>query len=117
MSMVKRDGIFLEKILEEVIVAVDLIKGLDYPAFENNEMAKRAVCMTLINIGELAKGLSSDFRQSNTDIPWRSIIGLRDIAAHKYKSLRMDFVWEVATQDIPMLQNQIINILDANKAE
>ena len=63
--------------------------------------------MTLINIGELVKLLSFEFRQANPNIPWRSISGLRDVTAHGYQTLRMEDIWETVTTDIPFLQNQI----------
>lgn len=34
---------------------VDMLGELDFDSFDKNEMMKRAVCMTVINIGELVK--------------------------------------------------------------
>nr|WP_313340645.1 hypothetical protein [Sedimentibacter sp.] len=36
-----------------------------------DEKIKRAVSMTLINIGELVKNISEETKKSYTDIPWR----------------------------------------------
>ncbi|MCD8048695.1 MAG: hypothetical protein LUG52_03680 [Clostridia bacterium] len=64
--MQHRDITILKKILSEIDVASGFIKDVSLHDFEENEIIKRAVCMTVINIGELVKNLSDDFRESNT---------------------------------------------------
>ncbi len=78
-------------------------------------MKKRAVCMTVINIGELVKNLSDDFRSSNNHVPWKLIAGFRDIAAHKYGSLRMKDVYTTVMDDFPILKENINEILLKNE--
>ena len=79
--------------------------------FEQNEMLKRAVSMTVINIGELVKNLSEETRIAYTHIPWKAIAGFRDIAAHKYQTLRMADVYETVNTDFPSPKEQIEKIL------
>ena len=74
-------------------------------------MLMRAVGMTVINIGELVKNLSADCRRTYTHIPWKEIAGFRDIAAHKYQTLRMEDVYETVTADFPALRDEIRGIL------
>lgn len=49
--------------------------------------------MTVINIGEVIKNVTDDFRKSHPGVPWRAVAGMRDIAAHKYQTLRMEIVY------------------------
>ena len=63
--------------------------------------------MTLVNIGELVKNLSSDLTSTRRDIPWRGIAGMRDITAHKYQTLKMEDVYTTAVEDIPRLKGEI----------
>ena len=67
--------------------------------------------MTVINIGELVKNLSEETRAAYPHIPWKAIAGFRDIAAHKYQTLRMEDVYETAATDFPALREQIKDIL------
>ena len=113
--MVNRDYEVLNKILDETNVIIELIKGFDCAAFLLDERTKRAVSMTLINIGELVKLLSDDFKQANTVIPWRKVAGLRDVAAHGYQILRMEDIWSTATTDVPVLQETIIKMINSLK--
>ncbi|MCL1995683.1 MAG: DUF86 domain-containing protein [Defluviitaleaceae bacterium] len=110
--MDKRDKILLRKILDEANIIADLITGHDCDSFIADEKTKRAVCMTLINIGEMVKLVSDDLKRNNTSIPWRSIAGLRDITAHGYMTLRMEYVWETVRMDVPILVTKIQKLLD-----
>ena len=109
--MDKRDTVLLMKILAEANVIADLIKGYDCEAFIADEKTKRAVCMTLINIGELVKLISDKLKCDNSYIPWRSIAGLRDVTAHGYMTLRMEDIWETVRDDVVTLQEQIKKML------
>ena len=74
-------------------------------------MLKRVVCMTVINVGELVKKLTDDCRLSHPEVAWKDIAGFRDIAAHKYQTLRMEDVCETTVTDFPDLQLKITKIL------
>ncbi len=108
--MLHRDSIILSKIRSEIKIALDMISGRTFEDFDSNEMLKRAVCMTVINIGELVKSLSTDVRQQYKEIPWREIAGFRDIAAHKYQTLRMEDVYKTVIDDFPVLEDHLKRI-------
>lgn len=109
--MVHRDQIILQKVLSEIDIARDMMGDSTPEQFKQNEMLMRAVSMTVINIGELVKNLSDETRLAYPEIPWKAIAGFRDIAAHKYQTLRMDDVYETVATDFPTLKKQIEEIL------
>ena len=100
--MNKRDKTILTKITEEATALAQMIHGIDESAFLANEEKMRAVCMTLINVGELIKNLDNDFRQKHGQIPWKKMAGLRDVAAHGYFTIRMPDVWIYASMELPL---------------
>lgn len=110
--MQHRDKTILVKVLGEISVALDIIGANTFQEFDNNEMMKRAICMTVINIGELVKNLSDDIRREYNTVPWKSIAGFRDIAAHKYQTLKMIDVYKTVIEDFPILKNNIEGILE-----
>ena len=59
--------------------------------------------MSLLQIGELANHLTQDFTAAHTQIPWRRIIGLRNVVVHGYGQLDTEAVWATVTDDIPEL--------------
>lgn len=94
----------LKHMLEDADDILTFIADQDFESFKNNHMVRKAVCMSLINIGELTKSLSAVYRKEHTIIPWKNIAGLRDITAHKYHTLNLDVIWAVVTIEIPKLK-------------
>ena len=58
--------------------------GDDIDLFLRDRDYQRSICLALIQIGELAKGLTSEFREQENRIPWKQICGLRDVVVHTY---------------------------------
>jgi uncharacterized protein with HEPN domain len=85
--MKHRDSRVLEKILDEIEFLETATNGVTYEQFIDDEEKKRAVAMTLINIGETVRLLSDEFRDANPHIPYREITATRNVAAHGYQTL------------------------------
>jgi uncharacterized protein with HEPN domain len=100
------DRKILEKILEEIQYLEVSIKDMTFEKFDSDETLKRATAMTLINIGELARLLSEEFKENTKNIPFKEIIATRNIAAHGYKTLRFDDIFKTITTDIPDLKKK-----------
>ena len=113
--MNNRDKNVLLKLKEEAVVLQELTDGYDLQSFRGSEVLKRAVGMTLINIGELVHRLSEEIKQQNPAIPWRAITRQRNVAAHGYDSLDMESVWKTVTEDVPPFQVQIEKILQGEE--
>ena len=110
--MQHRDYITITKVLDEIKMAIHLLGDSSLEEFIDNEMPNRAIGMTVINIGELVKNLTDDFRVTYNSIPWKEISGFRDIAAHKYKTLDMKIVYNTVKFDIVELKKNIETILN-----
>lgn len=110
--MKHKDYIILTKILSEINIAFEMLDDANMPAFLSDEKLKRAVSMTVINIGELVKSVSEETRLAHKEVPWKAIAGIRDIAAHKYQTLRMEDVYNTVVMDFSDLKRQIKDIID-----
>ena len=109
--MQHRDKVILQKIISEIDVGVQMLGENSLEAFLQNEILKRAIGMTVINIGELIKNVTDEMRDLHPEVPWRQVAGFRDITAHKYQTLRMEDVYQVVEEDFPVLKEQINVIL------
>ncbi|MDR0445993.1 MAG: DUF86 domain-containing protein [Oscillospiraceae bacterium] len=109
--MNERDRSVLLHIAGEAVMIEQLIDGFSIDSFLADERTKRAVAMSLINIGELVKLLSFELRTANPRIPWKDIAGLRDVTAHGYKTLRMDDIWDTAKNEMPVLKKEVEEML------
>ena len=76
---------------------------------------KRAVGMTVINIGELVKNITQDTRIKYQNVQWKAIAGLRDIVAHRYQTLRMEYVYYTMKEDFKDLKEQLEYIINLEK--
>ena len=109
--MNERDANLLLYIRDEAEILLEMIDGYDFHDFLSDEVMKRAVSMTLINIGESVKKLSEGFKREKREIEWREIADLRNMAAHNYDGLHMGWVFGNVTEDIPKLLEQVKGIL------
>ena len=109
--MSNRDRQIINKILSEIHVLEELIKGLNLNGFLEDEKTKRACCMTLTNIDELVKNFTDEFKVSFDYVPWKAIAGMRDITAHKYQTLKMGDVWATIVNDVPTLKAELNRII------
>jgi uncharacterized protein with HEPN domain len=110
-----RDKTVLNKICSEIDVATEILGNTSLENFLTDETTKRAVAMTAINIGELVKSLTQELKEKNKNVAWKEAATLRNIAAHKYETLRMDQVYDTVKKDFPTLKSQIKKILDADE--
>lgn len=72
------------------------------------------VCMKLIAVGESIKNLDklTDRRLlvNYPQIPWREVMGMRDIIVHHYFEIDADVIYATVRESVPELLN-IINII------
>lgn len=115
--MQHRDKVILQKIISEIDIGTQLLGKNSLDDFLRNEMMKRAIAMTVINIGELVKNITDEIRISYPEIPWRQVAGFRDITAHKYQTLRMEDVYQAVVEDFPMLKRQLNAICEKETSE
>jgi len=78
--------------------------GENYDTFLSDGDYFDSVSMKIMQIGELAGGLSDKFRAETKDqMQWGAIRGMRNFFAHTYAAMDKKIVWDVAVQDIPGL--------------
>lgn len=87
----------------DVLEALDVYPTKSYEAFDDNRVLKNAVALPILQIGELAKKLSNEFKEQNDQISWREVVGMRNVIAHKYATVDAETLWETATKNIPEL--------------
>ncbi len=80
--------------------------GKDYNVFITDRAYFNSVAMCILQIGELANGLSEEYRESTKQhMPWGMIRGMRNWLAHAYNEIDESVIWETATNDIPKLMD------------
>lgn len=99
----RNDAALLWDMCEAARAVSQFVEGLGYARFEQDRMVRSAVERQLLIIGEAARQVSVAFRDEHPEIPWRAIIGLRNVLAHEYGEVLVDRLWLVVSRDIPQL--------------
>jgi uncharacterized protein with HEPN domain len=99
----EKDKAYLWDIREAAGDILAFVKGVKYAVFIKNRMIRFAVERQLLVIGEAASHISVQFREDHPEIPWRQMIGLRNVLAHEYGEIKVDRIWNAATVSVPEL--------------
>ncbi len=99
--------LYIEDILESIRKIERYIENLNYKEFEKNELIVDAVIRNLEIIGEASKNIPHNIRNKYTDIPWKRMIGLRNIATHEYFGIDLSIIWEIITVNLPETKPKI----------
>ena len=102
------DQAFLRDMLDATTRIARFISGKTGDDFEKDDLLRSAVERQIEIIGEAARRISPEFRESHSEIPWRPVIAQRHILAHEYGEVQHDLIWRVATVHVPALRVQLI---------
>ncbi len=102
--------LYLEDILGFCRKIERYINDLDKNLFEKEEVVVDAVLRNLELFGEASKKLPDDFKTLHSEIPWKKVIGLRNIVIHEYAEIDFDIIWDIITKNIPDTKRSIEKI-------
>jgi len=91
----------------------DFVCGMDFEAYQDNTVTKRAVERDFEIIGEALNRIhntDSDLLEKISE--HQRIIGFRNILIHGYDIVDEAIVWKAVTNHLPILLGEIKNILD-----
>ena len=98
-----RDEVLVADILRYARQAERAAAGLTAADLEANPDRQSMVLWPLIVLGEAAAHVSDAFRQAHPGIPWRRMVGLRNVLIHDYSGVDMAAVAEVVENHLPDL--------------
>lgn len=106
-----RDAAHLWDMLEAAREVETMLAGHDLASFLENRMLLRAIERSVEILGEAARRVSQPFRAAHSEVPWRLIIGQRNILAHEYGQIDHELLYKTAVEDIPALIGQLQALL------
>jgi len=87
------------------------MQGITEEYFHTSTEKQVQVVRRLEIIGETTKNLPDEFRRKHSDIPWKSIAGLRDVVIHQYFGINFNRIWETVVNLLPILKKQIEQLI------
>jgi uncharacterized protein with HEPN domain len=117
---VNRLSDYLEHISLAATQACTFVDGFDRVSFESDLRTQKAVVMSLFIIGEAATKIMErhpEFASRHSEIPWRSLRGMRNRIGHGYFDINLDVVWDTVKTALPELLRLLPAALaDANRS-
>ena len=102
-----RDIDRLQHIDECISHVMDFLQGKTFEEMKTDIMCYHAVVYNIMVIGEAANLLTKEFREEHSEVPWRSIVDMRNVLVHGYFTTSPLFIWETYTNDLVPLQTQV----------
>lgn len=106
------DRLLLEDMLEHARLACEAAHGRSRADLDSDPVF-RAACERFVEIvGEAASNVCEEFRAAHAEIPWRQIVGTRNILAHGYAQIDLDILWDIIAVNLPDLIAKLEEKLD-----
>ena len=101
--------------LQDILEAITHIqrystKGRE--TFDKDELVQSWCVRHLQIIGEAARALPEETRNSIPEIPWSNVIGMRHILVHNYFGIDTELVWNAIEKELPALKTAIESFLN-----
>lgn len=101
--------------LNDILQAINQInqyaQGVNLDEFKSGQLLIDGVNMNLMIIGEAARNVPDEVQKKYPQVDWRNIVGLRNVITHEYFRLNLDRIWNIVEVELPLLQQQVTEIL------
>jgi uncharacterized protein with HEPN domain len=89
-----------------MVTAIDdarsFIESLDLDDFQASKEKQYAVIRALEIIGEAAAQIPVEVRTAYLNVPWREIVGMRNVVIHHYFGVDETVIWRTVQEDLPL---------------
>ena len=88
-----------------------MLQGISESQFYQSFSLIDGVSFNFAILGEAAYKVSGEIRERHSEIPWGSIIGMRNILIHDYVKSNPKYMWDAVQKDLDPLCRQLEEIL------
>ncbi|MCL4466696.1 MAG: DUF86 domain-containing protein [Chloroflexi bacterium] len=106
----------VEDYLYDILTAISKIErymaGVTEGQFRQDSEKQDAVSRRLQIIGEAAKYIPRTLRVRHPEIPWKAIVGMRNILTHAYHDEDPGLLWRTVQTRLSSLEEAVQDLLD-----
>ncbi len=111
--MSKREvKLLLEDMLESLKKIRRYTNEISFEEFCSDDKTIDAVIRNFEIIGEAANRIPEEIKLDNPEIPWRSLVGLRNRIIHEYFGVDLEIIWDIIENDIEICHDWIETLLE-----
>lgn len=110
---IDRNAQRLFHLLEQAASVKRRIAGLTKEDFLADSDKSELIQYSLMIMGEAVRAMDEAFKAAHPEIPWRSIVGMRNFIVHEYDDIDYDEIWKSASQDLPALTPRLERIYNS----
>ncbi|MBI2928864.1 MAG: DUF86 domain-containing protein [Verrucomicrobia bacterium] len=106
----------MRKRLEDILDAITELepeRSQDRESYDADKKTRVFVLHYIQIIGEAVRRIDPAWLGSHPTVPWRRIVGTRNILVHDYGGVDYAILWQILQEDIPVLKTEIQKILAA----
>ena len=115
MKQTRRFDVYLEDILLSISRIYEYIGEMEFAEFKRNYLVVDAVVRNFEIIGEASKNVPENIRHKYPFIPWKKMIGLRNLITHEYFGIDYEMIWTITKENLPQNKADIQIILEAER--
>jgi len=106
-----RDRVRLQHLANALNSAIRFARGRERDDLDTDEMLLFALVRAIEIAGEAASQVTAKTRTQLPDLPWASIIGMRNRLVHAYFDINRDILWTTVAEAAPPLAERSKNVL------
>lgn len=110
--MSPRDSVYVGHMIDMARKAVAKTTGVTRDIYDRDEHLRLALTHRVQVVGEAGRHVSRECCDEHPEIPWQEIVGMRHKVVHDYLGVDEDIVWQVVTEDLPLLIASLEKLLD-----
>lgn len=108
--MRKDDAIRLRHMLDASMEILSFVQGIERSSLDTDRKLSLALIRSVEVVGEAASKISQECREEFPNMPWASMVAMRNRLIHAYFEIDLDVLWETITEDIPSLVAELEKI-------
>ncbi|MFQ5974756.1 MAG: DUF86 domain-containing protein [Candidatus Hydrothermarchaeales archaeon] len=113
--MLKADQVRMQHMLDSAREALLFVQNKSRSSLDSDRKLTLALVKSIEIIGEAASNVSIECHGDYSNVPWKSIISMRNRLIHAYFDIDLDILWSTVTEDLPPLIEELEKIVETSE--
>ena len=108
----ERDRVHLLRMRDAARHAQDFAAGREIDELNVDTMFQMAIVKAVELVGECASNISDELRAQEPQLPWKKMIGMRNVLVHRYWAIEQADFWDTVQNYIPRLIAELERLIE-----